>query len=199
MRLNVARTLPRSAANGPGERFVVWVQGCDLACPGCWNPDTWSFARRQMWEVDELVAAILETEGIEGVTFTGGEPFSQARALAEVARNVNDAGLSVFIFTGHELDELVQGDQLRLLGLADVVVAGRYVETERAAGLPWRGSSNQRVHFISGRYEPVQMEEAPIAEFHLALDGTMTVTGFPVEATLLDSGGQGSSGQVLLH
>ena len=43
MRLNLARTLPRSAANGPGERFVLWVQGCPLACPGCWNPDTWAF------------------------------------------------------------------------------------------------------------------------------------------------------------
>jgi anaerobic ribonucleoside-triphosphate reductase activating protein len=144
-----------------------------------------------MWEVDRLVAAILETEGIEGVTFTGGEPFSQARALAEVARRVRSAGLSVFIFTGHELDELVQDDRRQLLELADVVVAGRYIEAERAVGLAWRGSGNQRVHLLSDRYGPVQMEEAPIAEFHLALDGTMTVTGFPVDATLLRVGGQG--------
>ncbi len=191
MRLNVARTLPRSAANGPGERFVVWVQGCGLACPGCWNPDTWSFARREMWEVEDLVATILETEGIEGVTFTGGEPFAQARALAEVARCVKEAGLSVFVFTGHELDELSEGDQPRLLDLADVVVAGRYVEAERAAGLAWRGSSNQQVHFLTARYGPEQLKATPMAEFHLAADGSMVVTGFPVEDPLLGVGGQG--------
>src|SRR6476646_9130931 len=106
MRVNVARTLPRSAANGPGERFVVWVQGCPRACPGCWNPDTWAFERRDLREVDDLIAEVLSTDGIEGVTFTGGEPFAQARALAEIARAVRATGLSVFVFTGYELDEL---------------------------------------------------------------------------------------------
>ena len=53
MRLTLARTLPRSAANGPGERFVLWVQGCPLACPGCWNPDTWAFERRDLRSVEE--------------------------------------------------------------------------------------------------------------------------------------------------
>jgi anaerobic ribonucleoside-triphosphate reductase activating protein len=144
-----------------------------------------------MWEVDDLVATILETEGIDGVTFTGGEPFAQARALSEVARHLKKAGLSVFVFTGHELDDLSHFDQQRLLEMADVVVAGRYVEAERAAGLVWRGSSNQQVHFLTDRYGPHDMARAPVVEFHLASDGTMTVTGFPVEGLLLGVGGQG--------
>ena len=99
MRLNVARTLRRNAANGPGDRFVVWVQGCPLACPGCWNPDTWSFERRVVRDVGDLAAEILSVEDIEGVTFTGGEPFAQARALAELAHRVRLHRLSVFVFT----------------------------------------------------------------------------------------------------
>jgi anaerobic ribonucleoside-triphosphate reductase activating protein len=188
MRVNVARTLARSAANGPGERFVVWVQGCPLACPGCWNPDTWDFARRHVRDVADLAVEIRATDGIEGVTFTGGEPFAQARALAELAMLLRDAGLSVFVFSGYELDELVSDDQRALLDVTDVLVAGRYVEAQRAEGLPWRGSANQQVYFLTGRYGPENMTDAPEVEFHLGADGGLTVTGFPTDPRLLVTG-----------
>ena len=185
MRLNLARTLPRSAANGPGERFVLWVQGCRLACPGCWNPDTWAFERRDLRSVEKLAAVILTTEGIEGVTFTGGEPFAQARALTALAERVHTAGLSVFVFTGYDLDELSRPEHLALLAVTDVVVAGRYVEAERASGLPWRGSANQRVHFLTDRYGPSDMAEAPSIEFLISPDGGLTLTGFPDDELVL--------------
>lgn len=179
MRLNVARVLPRSEANGPGERFVVWVQGCSLACAGCWNPDTWAFERRELREVGALAAEIVATAGIEGVTFSGGEPFMQAPALAELARTVRDAGLSVFVFTGYELEELSKPHHRALLSLTDVLVTGRYVDSRRSLGLPWRGSTNQRVHFITSRYSDVNMEHAPEVELRIGPDGTVHVTGFP--------------------
>lgn len=179
MRLNLARTLPRSAANGPGERFVLWVQGCPLACPGCWNPDTWTFERRDLRSVEELAAVILATEGIEGVTFTGGEPFAQARALTKLAERVRSVGLSVFVFTGYNIGELTRPEHLALLAVTDVVVAGRYIEAKRTTGLAWRGSVNQQVHFLSDRYGPTDMENVAEVEFHIKKDGTLTVTGFP--------------------
>jgi anaerobic ribonucleoside-triphosphate reductase activating protein len=179
MRLNVARVLPRSAANGPGDRFVVWVQGCALACAGCWNPDTWAFVPREGYDVAALAADVTGTTGIEGVTFTGGEPFRQARALAELARVIRGAGLSVFIFTGYELAELTRPDHRALLALADVVVAGRYVEAQRALGLPWRGSANQEVHFLTKRYGPDDMQRSAAVELHIGSGGALTVTGFP--------------------
>lgn len=182
MRLNLARTVPRSAANGPGERFVLWVQGCPLACPGCWNPDTWAFERRDLRAVDDLAAEILTTRGIEGVTFTGGEPFAQARALATLAERVRAAGLSVFVFTGYELAELARPAQRDLLAHTDVLVAGRYDRARRATGLPWRGSTNQEVHFLSPRYRPDALQDAPEFELHLFNDGTTILTGFPPEA-----------------
>lgn len=189
MRVNVARTLARSAANGPGERFVVWVQGCPLACAGCWNPDTWDFARRDMRGVADLAAEILATGGIEGVTFTGGEPLVQARALTELATLIKQAGLSVFVFSGYELDELTHAAHRALLGVTDVLVAGRYVESQRTAELPWRGSANQRVHFLTDRYTPGDMVGAPEVEFHLGADGGLTVTGFPTDPALVGTDG----------
>lgn len=179
MRLNIARTMHKSAANGPGERFVVWVQGCPLACPGCWNPDTWSFARRHVVEVEDLAAEILAVPGLEGVTFTGGEPFVQARALAELARAVRAAGSSVFVFTGYTLDELEGHARRELLAVTDVLVAGRYVEARRTLDLPWRGSSNQRVHFLTDRYSARDIPGTAAAEVHLGADGGIVLTGFP--------------------
>ena len=189
MRINLARVIPHSAANGPGERFVVWVQGCPLGCPGCWNPDTWSFAPRRVLEVEDLVGQILETRDIEGVTFTGGEPFAQARALARVGRAAREAGLSVFVFTGFELDELTRPRDRELLEVTDVVVAGRYIEQQRALGLPWRGSSNQRVHFLTGRYSKAELGEVTMAEVWLEGDGKVTLCGFPDGELVRDLGG----------
>jgi len=191
--LNLARTLPRSEANGPGERFVVWVQGCPLACAGCWNPDTWSFARRDVRAVSALVADITATTGIEGITFTGGEPFSQARALAKVARSVRAEGLSVFVFTGYELGELSAEAQRALLDETDVLVAGRYVEAERVEGLPWRGSRNQRVHFLSARYGDADLAGALDVEVRIEGDGSIKVVGFP-GAGLLRGFGDAAAG-----
>lgn len=181
MQLNLAHVLARSAANGPGERFVVWVQGCAFACPGCWNPDTWAFERRDLRTVDDLIASICGTHGIEGVTFSGGEPFKQARSLAEVARQVRSHGLSVFIFTGYELSELNDASHQELLALTDVIVTGRYVEAQRTSDLSWRGSINQKVHFLTDRYSAVDMDEAVSVEMLLKADGSLLVTGFPVE------------------
>ena len=155
-----------------------------MACPGCWNPDTWTFERRDLHAVDDLAASILATEGIEGVTFTGGEPFAQARALSEVAREVRSAGHSVFVFTGYHLDELTRPEHRLLLAVTDVLVAGRYIEAERAVGLPWRGSANQQVHFLTDRYGPSDMAEVPEVEFYIGVDGALTVTGFPTPGLL---------------
>ena len=188
MRLNLARTLARSAANGPGERFVVWVQGCPLACPGCWNPDTWSFADRDLRELPDLMDEILTTAGIEGVSFTGGEPFAQARALAKLGRTVHSAGLSVFVFTGYDLAELEWEAARDLLAETDVLVSGRYLQGKATLSLPWRGSANQQVHFLTERYGPAAMAEAAAVEVLVAADGTLTLTGFP-PPSLLDGDG----------
>jgi len=179
MKLDIARTLARSSVNGPGERYVIWVQGCPLACPGCWNPDTWSFRRENLQDVQDVIADILATPHIEGVTFSGGEPFVQARALAQVAKAVRQAGLSVFVFSGYRLDELKLTHHHDLLAVTDVLVDGRYEERLRKEGLIWRGSANQRVHFLTDRYGPEDLKGAPEMEVFLDANGSMTLTGFP--------------------
>lgn len=169
----------RSQANGPGERFVVWVQGCPIHCPGCWNRDTWDSAGGQDSSVAELLTEITAGDGLEGVTFTGGEPMAQAEALAELAIACRIRGLSVFIFTGYRQDQLKSPAQLKLWGLADIVVAGPYVQAQRSFEHAWVGSANQQVHFVTTRYSPADQQHAVRAEAHLDPDGTITWTGFP--------------------
>ncbi len=179
--INIARWISRSRANGPGERFVLWVQGCGLACEGCWNPDTWSFAPRQLLTPDQLLREVDRAGGIEGITLSGGEPFTQAEALVPFVESVRSRGLSVLVFTGFERAELRSRVASRLLALTDVLVAGRYDHTQVAKGLRLLGSQNQRIHFLSGRYGPEDLDDVARCEAHIAPDGVVTWTGFPGE------------------
>jgi anaerobic ribonucleoside-triphosphate reductase activating protein len=182
--VNVARMLPRSAANGPGERFVLWLQGCGLACAGCWNPDTWSFEPRLMLSVEAIMEQVTATPGIEGVTLTGGEPFAQASALVPLVTRVRAAGLSLVVFTGHELAELGSHAARQVLAEVDVLVTGRFVLAERDLSLPLRGSRNQRVHFMTARYGERDLAAELRVEVHLDSNGGMAVTGFPPDELL---------------
>jgi anaerobic ribonucleoside-triphosphate reductase activating protein len=182
--LNVARWVPRSAANGPGERFVLWLQGCGLACPGCWNPDTWSFAPRHLMTPDEVLARIQAVPGLEGVTFTGGEPFAQASALVPLAQRIREAGLSLVVFTGHALHELRSPPARELLALVDVLITGRFVLAERDLTLAWRGSRNQEVLFLTQRYGAEDAALGGQVEVHLDEAGGVVLTGFPPDELL---------------
>lgn len=161
--MNVAQTvkIARFSTNctvlGPGRRGVVWFQGCDRKCPGCTAPETWSREGGTEIEIEPLVRVFTSRPELEGLTLSGGEPFLQSRgavALIEQCR-ARRPDFSVLAFTGFTLEELLKEenpDRLRLLALLDVLVDGPYRETEHM-NLLWRGSQNQRVWFLTPRYE----------------------------------------------
>jgi anaerobic ribonucleoside-triphosphate reductase activating protein len=184
--LNVSATLHSSHANGPGVRAVIWVQGCSLGCPGCYNPGTHEHSPRHIVPAEDLADWISSLEGIEGITFSGGEPFEQARGVSEIIRlaRAKRPELSVFIFTGYDMDELHSSSDegvARLLGMADMLSSGRYVAASRDSSLLWRGSSNQELVYLTNRYsldmESHWEEESPIEEVHVLSD-TVFRTGF---------------------
>jgi anaerobic ribonucleoside-triphosphate reductase activating protein len=179
--VNIARWLPRSSVNGPGERFVLWVQGCPLHCPGCWNPDTWSFASRRLFHVNELEKVISSAMPIDGVTFSGGEPFAQADVLVVLAERLRDMNLSLMAFTGYDLHELTTIAQRRLLACLDIVVTGRFVRSMAQENLRWRGSSNQQVHFLTQRHHDIMGSavDEPSVEVVIDAKGCSVVSGFP--------------------
>lgn len=154
VRLNVADWQERSVVNGPGERFVMWLQGCPFRCVGCFNQDFLPFRAQHVMTVTEMANHVRSIRGIEGITISGGEPTSQSRGLFHLCRLLQADGMSVFCYTGYTLDELRARRNRwveRFLSCVDVLVDGRYEQTQRA-NLRWRGSANQRVHFLSKRY-----------------------------------------------
>jgi anaerobic ribonucleoside-triphosphate reductase activating protein len=188
--LNVAYTAPRSSIYGPGERFVIWVQGCSIRCKGCWSQDTWSPKPRELVRVDELWEQIVAERdgeyGLDGVTILGGEPMEQAEVLVELAQWVKGGGLGLMVYTGYDLAELTEPPQQRLVELAEILVPGRYVEELRDTGLRWRGSTNQQ--FLSGSAAKA-VEELSEVEVVVAASGSMEVRGYPVGRLLIGTGG----------
>jgi anaerobic ribonucleoside-triphosphate reductase activating protein len=183
--LNLSARVPRTEAEGPGIRLAIWVQGCPMRCPGCCNPGLLEFREARLTAVDELVAEILATPDIEGVTYLGGEPFAQAEALATLSRQLRGAGLSTMCFSGHTLRQLRSSqreDWAGLLAELDLLVDGPYIERLRQTDRRWIGSSNQQVNFLTDRYSSWDEGENTI-EIHV-INGQIQVNGFPDEELL---------------
>lgn len=184
--VNVAHAVECCRVLGPGKRFIVWTQGCPLCCPGCHNPQFQPFKNRLWLTVDKLAAAILATKGIEGVTYVGGEPFAQARALAKLSRKLHTAGLTVMVYSGFTLEQLQSGEipyAKLLLSETDLLLDGPY-QRQLPTNRPWRGSDNQRLILLSDRYYPEQIElwnksTGRQFEVHFNADGTLEVLGIP--------------------
>lgn len=150
MQLKVAGMLDCSVVDGPGLRAVIFTQGCPHACPGCHNPQTHDPNGGQWLDVSELAAKLCKHKGLRGVTFSGGEPFLQARELAALAASLKARGLNIIIYTGYTYEELAQratedSAVAALLAVGDVLIDGAYVQEERDLALAYRGSRNQRI------------------------------------------------------
>lgn len=145
--VRISGTIGESIVDGPGIRYTIFTQGCPHACTGCHNPQTHDFAGGQEVTLDDLLQDILQNPMISGVTFSGGEPFVQAAPLAVLAQALRQRGKHLMIYSGYTLEELLAlgADARALLEQCDLLVDGRYEETQRSLLLRFRGSSNQRV------------------------------------------------------
>lgn len=180
--LNINTILPRSSIYGPGERYVIWTQGCSLHCKGCWNKDTWSFKKKALWDVEKLLEEILKYKNtIEGVTVLGGEPLDQYEAMFELVKKVQEQNLSIMLYTGYEWEEIFKKGFHPILEYVDIFIPGRYVQEERDISLLWRGSKNQEILFLSERYENYQVQERNEMEIFINEDGTISIFGYPEE------------------
>jgi anaerobic ribonucleoside-triphosphate reductase activating protein len=183
--LQIAQVVPCTEAEGPGKRFAVWFQGCPLRCPGCCNPEFLSFSGGQTRTLEEMTAWISQTREeseIEGITLLGGEPFAHtvaSLALARVSRGLN---LSVMIFSGFAIEELInrpEPEVAELLAFTDILVDGPYEREKPDTKRRWIGSTNQRIHFLTNRYSfDDDWREHNTLEIRV-LGREITINGFP--------------------
>lgn len=189
LELNLASLIDHTEAEGPGERFALWVQGCSLRCPGCCNPHTWHdrdvlrLSVDAVWE--RIARARARHPALEGVSLLGGEPAEQDAPLAALARRCRAAGLSVMLYSGYTLAEL-RARGARLLDEVDLLVDGRYVEALRTTKRRWIGSTNQGLHFLSDFYreDDPRFAGPNHAELRLNGQGELQVVGFPFDSFL---------------
>jgi anaerobic ribonucleoside-triphosphate reductase activating protein len=181
--INIMGYVDESEVNGPGYRAVVWVQGCKRECPGCFNPESWSFETNKLIAIEELANQILSNPQNQGVTFSGGEPFWQAPALAQLAKRLKTAGFNIMSFTGFTLNELLSENapigSKELLEQLDILVDGPYVEA-LAINSPDSlvSSRNQRVHVFNPALQNQLNWASDQMEIHILKDGTRIITGF---------------------
>lgn len=150
MKLRLAGIVRESIVDGPGIRLSIFFQGCPHRCRGCHNPETHDLSGGREMEAAELLALIRRSRGIDGVTFSGGEPFEQAAGLAGLAEEICRLGLNLVIYSGFTFEALLEKSRKdhhvrRLLGAGALLVDGPYICEQRDLMLPFRGSRNQRL------------------------------------------------------
>ena len=146
--VKLAGIVPDSIVDGPGLRTTLFAQGCPHHCPGCHNPETWSFEGGHEVSADTVLGIVRFNPLSRGVTFSGGEPFAQAEGFAEIARALHETGnYEVASYTGYTFEALLNGtpEQKKLLEQLDVLIDGPFIQAEKSLELAFRGSRNQRI------------------------------------------------------
>jgi len=183
MDIRIARYIPATRAEGPGLRACIQVQGCPIRCAGCAVPDTWAPNKGRLTRTEEIVRQLAEAPALEGITFLGGEPFAQAKALAEIGQAAQRLGLSVLTFTGYLREDLEQAGRREyddLLAVTDLLIDGPFQQEHVDFSRPWAGSSNQRFHFLTDRYMHLAAKLHTIPnrlEIRISADGRFLING----------------------
>lgn len=149
IKFNVASINCCTEVEGPNKRLTIWFQGCNIHCKGCCNPNYQPLMPKHILSLEQLLQIIKDAKdkfGIEGVTYSGGEPTLQ-QGLPLLTDEIRILDLGVISFTGRcyeDVKDILQG--------CDVVLDGAYVEEKRETQRRILGSTNQRVICLTNRY-----------------------------------------------
>lgn len=159
-------------SNGEGVGVALFVQGCHFHCLNCFNPETWDFSGGKEW-TEEIKNKFLELANrpyIKRISILGGEPLAEEN-LDDVLDLVNEFRLSrpqksIWIYTGYTWEDILYDEsetkdiyvcdyymkllnmyqkRRKILSMCDVIIDGRYIDSERDITLQYRGSKNQRL------------------------------------------------------
>lgn len=176
--INIYGTAPGSIVDGPGIRYGVFMQGCSHHCPDCHNPKSQPHSGGRQMTVQQILDEFDAQDSCAGVTLSGGEPFEQAEAVAELAQAFKEKGTNVWVYSGYLFDDLIAiagGSQapgasqycnenhssgvLKLLKNIDVLVDGPFLKEKKSYDALFRGSTNQRLIDVPKTLESGQIVE----------------------------------------
>lgn len=174
---------------GPGDRFVLWTQGCNRRCYRCASPELQPTTGGCFYSVKELVG-IMQDSKCSGLTISGGEPLLQAFQIECLLQEVRSKLpiWDIILFTGFLFDQIEQGLRSRLVNLVDLLIDGPY-EDVLNDGFGLRGSSNQKLHFFTPRFLPISKDlinsPRPKRQLFLLSDEKMMAVGIASHLTVV--------------
>ena len=158
-------------SNGEGVGIALFVQGCHLRCYNCFNKDTWDFNGGKEWtpEVEDKFIELASRPYIKRISILGGEPLADEN-LDGVLNLVNKIRLllpskTIWLYSGYTFEECqpfsedsilkpndfapslqkILKKRWEIIKSVDVLVDGRYIDSQRNPFKKWAGSDNQRV------------------------------------------------------
>lgn len=141
-----------SLVDGPGIRTVLFMQGCDIHCPGCQNPVTWDIKQGKEIEVLELVEKLDKNVINKKITISGGEPLLQKEALNELIKELFSKGFDIALYTGHNKDEVPE----EIIKCLTYLKTGKFIKELKTSIKPFVGSTNQLFEKVGNRYETIK-------------------------------------------
>lgn len=151
MKIRLAAYLqPDSIVDGEGIRTVIWTQGCPHNCFGCHNPITHDYNAGELVDLNDVYEVIDGLEGQDGITFSGGDPFVQPEACAEIAKYARSKGYNIWAYTGYTFEQLLNlsfknKSIMDFLKEIDVLIDGKFLLDKKSYESVFRGSTNQRI------------------------------------------------------
>jgi anaerobic ribonucleoside-triphosphate reductase activating protein len=179
--LRIGKIVEVTSCEGPGRRMAIFVQGCAIQCKNCCNPELFPFKGGTEYSSDDVVKMILESKiknNIEGITWLGGEPASQSKAINYINKKLQENNLNVMMYSGYKKEKILE-IYSHALDNVDILIDAPFEEDKVINHIRYVGSSNQTIYFLSNKFDNRKSEFDKPNSFEITFkDGKIHFVGW---------------------